>query len=128
MGLCPTESVPGQGNKTDKLFVFKMSKVGPGSGLDLVKRMQPRGNFKHAWIISDHVKRVAKWTTMACNVYDETYQCIMTIFCCDFQCENKDAQVFSGITSTTLCLGMEFPSLTSKDSWQSVRKPIGMPS
>jgi hypothetical protein len=26
----------------------------------LVKRMQPGGDLEHAWIMSDHVKRVAK--------------------------------------------------------------------
>ncbi len=84
---------PGQGDDTDKVFVFKMSEIGPGSGVDLVKRMQPGGDLEHAWIMSDHVKRVAKWTTMACHVYDGTYQRIMTIACCDFQSEDKDAQV-----------------------------------
>ena len=84
---------PGQGDDTDKVFVFKMSEVGPGSGVDLVKRMQPGGDLEHAWIMSDHVKRVAKWTTMACHVYDGTYQRIMTIACCEFQSEDKDAQV-----------------------------------
>ena len=39
---------PGQGNETDKVFIFKMSETGPGSGVDLVKRMQPGGDLKHA--------------------------------------------------------------------------------
>jgi hypothetical protein len=30
---------PGQGSDSDKVFVFKMSEVGPGSGVHLVKRM-----------------------------------------------------------------------------------------
>jgi hypothetical protein len=30
---------PGQGADSDKVFVFKMSEVGPGGGVDLVKRM-----------------------------------------------------------------------------------------
>ena len=30
---------PGQGNDSDKVFVFKMLELGPGSGVDLVKRM-----------------------------------------------------------------------------------------
>ena len=34
---------PGQGSDTDKVFVFKMSEVGPGSRVDLVKRMQVGG-------------------------------------------------------------------------------------
>src|ERR1700738_1402328 len=83
---------PGQGDETDKIFVFKMSEVGPGSGVDLVRRMQPSGVLEHVWIMSNHVNRVAKWTTMACHIYDGTYQCIMTIACCNFQFEDKDAQ------------------------------------
>ena len=84
---------PGQGDEKDKVFVFKMSEVGPGSGVDLVRRMQPGGDLENAWIMSDHVKRVKGWTTMAAHVYDMVYQRIMTIACCDFQSEDKDAQV-----------------------------------
>jgi hypothetical protein len=32
---------PGQGSDSNKVFLFKMSEVGPSSGVDLVKRMQP---------------------------------------------------------------------------------------
>jgi hypothetical protein len=42
---------PGQGADMDKVFVFKMSEVGPGSGVDLVKRMQPGGDLENSWII-----------------------------------------------------------------------------
>jgi hypothetical protein len=62
-----------QGDETDKVLVFKMSKVDPSSGDDLVKGMQSGGDLEHAWIMSSHVKCVAKWTTMACHVYDGTY-------------------------------------------------------
>jgi hypothetical protein len=51
---------PGQGSDSDKVLVFKMSKVGPGSGLDLVKRMQPSGDLEDASMMFDHVKRVKK--------------------------------------------------------------------
>ena len=61
---------PGQGSDSNKVFVFKMSEIGPGSGVDLVKRMQPGGDLQDAWMMFDHVKRVKKWTTMACHVYD----------------------------------------------------------
>ena len=84
---------PGQGDDFDKVFIFKMSEVGPGSGVDLVRRMQPNGDLEHAWIMFDHIKRVTNWTTMACHVYDATYQRVMTIACCDFQSEDKDAQI-----------------------------------
>ena len=76
---------PGQGDEKNKVFVFKMSEVGPGSGVDLVRRMQPGGDLENAWMMSDHVKRVKGWTTMAAHVYDMVYQRIMTIACCDFQ-------------------------------------------
>ena len=61
---------PGQGDDSDKVFVFKMSEVGPSSGVHLVRRMQLGGNLESAWIISDHVKRVIRWNTMVCHVYD----------------------------------------------------------
>ena len=51
---------PRQSDDADKVFVFKMSEVGPGSGVDLVRRMQPGGDLENAWILSDHVKRVKR--------------------------------------------------------------------
>ena len=56
---------PGQGDKTNKVFVFKMSEVGPGSGVDLVRRMLHSRDLEHACIMSNHVQRVATWTTNA---------------------------------------------------------------
>jgi hypothetical protein len=46
----------GQGSDSDKVFVFKMSEVGPSSGVDLVKRMQPSSDLEDAWMMFDHVK------------------------------------------------------------------------
>ena len=83
----------GQGDDSDKVFIFKMSEVGRGSGVDLVWRMQLSGDLEHAWIMFDHVKRVINWTTMACHIYVAIYQRVITIACCDFQFENKDAQI-----------------------------------
>jgi hypothetical protein len=51
---------PGQGSDFDKVFVFKMSEVGPGSGVDLVKWMQPSGDLEDAWMMFNHVERVKK--------------------------------------------------------------------
>jgi hypothetical protein len=73
----------GQGSDSDKVFVFKMSEVGLGSDVDLVKRMQPGGDLEDTWMMFDHVKRVKKWTTMACHVYDSTYCRVMTIAICN---------------------------------------------
>jgi hypothetical protein len=83
---------PGQGFDSDKIFVFKMSEVGPGSGVDLVKRMQPGGDLQGVCMMFDHVKRVKKWTTMACHVYDSTYYRVMTIAVCNMQSEDATAQ------------------------------------
>jgi hypothetical protein len=74
---------PGQGADLD----------GPGSGVDLVKRMQPGEDLENVWMMFDHVKRVKQWTTMACHVYDSTYCRVMTIASCDMQSEDFDAQI-----------------------------------
>ena len=84
---------PGQGADLDKVYVFKMSEVGPGSGVDLVRRMQPGGDLENSWLMFDHVKRVRQWTTMACHVYDSTYCRVMTIASCDMQSEDCEAQI-----------------------------------
>ena len=81
----------GQGK--EKVYVFKMLMEGPGSGVDLVKRMQPGGDLQNGWIMFDHVKRVADWTTMACHVYDPEYKRVMTIATCDMQSEDTEVQV-----------------------------------
>ena len=39
-------------------YIFKMSIVGPGSGVDLVRQMQPGGDLELQWVIFDHVKRI----------------------------------------------------------------------
>ena len=41
----------------------------------------------------DHIKRVKKWTKMACYVYDSTYCSVMTIVVCDMQ--SKDVAIQS---------------------------------
>jgi hypothetical protein len=84
---------PGQGSQSDKVFVFKMSEVGPGSGIDLVRRMQSGGDLCIAWMMFDHVKRVKGWTTVACHVYDSSYCRVMTIAICDMQSEDVEAQL-----------------------------------
>ena len=38
----------------DKVFVFKMYVDLPGSGVELVKKMQVRRNMKNYWIMFDH--------------------------------------------------------------------------
>ncbi len=43
---------------------------GDGSGYDLVKWMQPRGDLQTTWIMFDHVKCVKGWMTFANHVYD----------------------------------------------------------
>jgi hypothetical protein len=83
----------GQRADLDKVFVLKMSEVGPGSGVDLVKRMQPGENLDNVWMMFDNVKRVRQWTTMVCHVYDSTYCRVMTIASYDMQSEDSEAQI-----------------------------------
>ena len=82
---------PSQGSDSDKVFVFKMSEVGPGSGVGLVKRMQVGNDLQDAWMMFDHIKQVKVWTTMACHVYDSKYCRVMSIVVCDMQSEDTIA-------------------------------------
>ena len=124
---------PGQGDDSYKVFVFKMSEVGPGSGVHLLRWMQPSGDLESAWIMSDHVKRVTGWTTMACHVYDWTYQRVMTISCCDFQSEDKDAQVifWNNLNHVMRRHGIPMPQFrgfmanSAQANWNAVRIVYG---
>ena len=77
----------------DKLFVSKMSTDLPGSGVELVKKMQVGGDMKNSWIMFDHVKRLKDWTTMACHVYNSRYCKVLTIACCALQFEDGTTQI-----------------------------------
>ena len=81
------------GQEKEKVYLFKMLTEGPGSGVDLVKRMQVGGDLANGWMMFDHVKRVKDWTTMACHVYDSVYRKVMTIATCDMQSEDTEIQV-----------------------------------
>ena len=48
----------GQGDDSNKIFIFKMSKVGPGSRVNLVAQMQCDGDVELVWIMFEYVKRV----------------------------------------------------------------------
>jgi hypothetical protein len=80
----------GQGDEL--VYLFKMSTCGQGSGVSLVRRMQPGGDLENEWVMFDHVKRVKDWTTFGVHVYDPEYRKVMTIAVCDMQSERADAQ------------------------------------
>ena len=80
------------GQSKDKVYVFKMLEDGPKSGVDLVKRMQPRGDLENAWLMFDHVKCVKEWTTMVCHVYDATYYKVISIAICNMQSTDTKVQ------------------------------------
>ena len=44
--------------------------IGSRYDVDLVKRMQPCGSLKGAWLFFDHAKRIKNWTTMTSHIYD----------------------------------------------------------
>jgi hypothetical protein len=108
------------------VFVFKMSKVGPGSGVHLVNRMQPGGDLEHAWIMFDHVKRVKHWTTMACHVYDFAYCRVMTIAICDMQSEDAAAQMVLWKNLNDVMARHGILVSSSRDSWRTMLKRTGM--
>ena len=129
---------PSQGSKTavgeeSKVFVFKMSELGPGSRVDLVKRMQPSNDLGNPWIMFDHVKRVAEWTTMGCHVYDATYCRVMTIACCDLMSKDGDAQMvfWNNLNNVMRRHGIEKPEFKgfmadgAQANWNAIRAVYG---
>ena len=74
------------------MYLFKMSTVGAGSGVDLVRCMQPGSDLELAWIMFDHMKRVVGWTSLGAHVYDPVFCKVMTICVCDMMHEMADAQ------------------------------------
>ena len=100
----------GQGK--EKVYMFKMLTEGPGSGVDLIRRMQPPGDLQNACLMFDHVKRVKDWTTMACHVYDTEYKKVMTIVMCDMQSEDTEVQVqfWRSLNAVMHCHGVENPN------------------
>ena len=70
---------------------------------------------------------------MACHVYDSTYQCVITIACCDFQSEDKYAQIIfwknlnyvmirHGITSPQF---QGFMADSAQANWNAIRIVYG---
>ena len=49
---------PGQGQ--EKVYFFKMLVDGPGSGVDLIRRMQRGEDLQNCFVMFDHVKRVKR--------------------------------------------------------------------
>jgi hypothetical protein len=69
----------------ERPHIFKMSTSGLGSGIDLIRRMQPGGNLEHSWVLSDVMHRMLdnKWVTMSAHVYDHHFCGLCTIFTCE---------------------------------------------
>ena len=122
---------PGQGK--EKVYMFKMLTEGPGSGVDLVRRMQSPRDLQNAWLMFDHVKRVKDWTTMACHVYDMEYKKVMTIAMCDMQSEDTEVQVqfWRSLNAVMHRHGVESPNFkgfmadSAMANWNAVRIVYG---
>jgi hypothetical protein len=87
-------------------YVFKMSSSGPGSGVELVRRMA-EGDLKHAYVHFDHIKRVHHWTTLGAHVYNPYCRHLLTIVVCDMKIETREAQqmLWEYLNATVLHFG-----------------------
>jgi len=121
----------GQGK--EKVYIFKMLTEGPGSGVDLAKRMQPAGDLENGWMMFDHIKYVNEWTTMACHVYDPQYRRVMTIVTCNMQSEDTEIQMqFWNCLNTVMARqGLHHPNFkgfmadSAMANWNAVRIVYG---
>lgn len=79
---------PGQGSIDDFPMIFKMSVKGPGSGVDILRRMLPGGNLHGTWVMFDVMRRLSDgWLTFSSHVYDHHYRSLCTIFTCELKSE-----------------------------------------
>jgi len=111
-----------------------MSINGVGSGMSLVTRMQPSKDLQNAWIMFDHVKCVANWTTMVCHVYGPTYCKVMTIAVCDMQSKDTKAQqvMWTKLNDTMQKHDFQKPNFkgfmvdSAQANWNAVRIVYGL--
>ncbi len=77
-------------------------------------QMQLGGDLQNAWIMFDHVKYVASWTTMVCHLYNHAYCKVMSIMICDMQFEDIEAQQIMWTKLNEIMLKHGFPKLNFK--------------
>lgn len=83
---------PGQGAKTDRAHIFKMSVKGPGSGLSILERMQKNRSLEGAWVSFDVMHRITSgWLTFSAHVYDHNIRALCTIFTCELKSEDAES-------------------------------------
>ena len=97
------------------MFVFKMSVMGPRSGVHLVKQMQPRGDLENMWIMFDHIKHVTLWITMVYHIYDSIYCQVMTIAICNMQSKDDAAQMILWKNLNDVTAGHSIPKPKFKE-------------
>ena len=104
-----------------------MSTISAGSSIDLVHRMQPRGDLQLIWIMFDYVKRVVGWTSLGAHVYDPIYCKVMRICICDMMYEMADAHKQMWLLMLALLKWHGLRMSTLKDLWPIVHRQILMP-
>jgi hypothetical protein len=75
--------------------------------------MQLVRDLQKAWIMFDHVKRVASMTTVAYHVYDLVYCKMLTIIVCDIQSTDIEVQwlMWTKLNETMMKHGFPKPNL-----------------
>ena len=85
--------LPGQGSKSDRAFILKMTEKGDGSGVDILRRMQKGGPLEGTWVMFDVMHRInTGWLTFSAHVYDHNYRGLCTIFTCELMSEDAESQ------------------------------------
>lgn len=110
----------------DKVYLFKISEEGLGSGVNLVRRMQSGGDLQNSWCMFDHIKRVKGWTSMDAHVYDLEFCRVQTICVCDMIVRMLSHNNKCGDPSIPSWRAMGFHLQTSRVSWLTMQWPTGM--
>ncbi|CAM6102386.1 unnamed protein product [Calypogeia fissa] len=70
-----------------------MTTYGTGSGVDILKRMQPGGSLDGTWVIFDVMHRcTGGWLTFSAHTYDHHLWALSMIFTCELKTQDPESQ------------------------------------
>ncbi|CAM6096679.1 unnamed protein product [Calypogeia fissa] len=70
-----------------------MTTQGTGSRVDILRRMQPGGSLKGAWLMFDIMHRcTGGWLTLNSHIYDHHLPALSTIFTCELKAQDPESQ------------------------------------
>ncbi|CAM6084792.1 unnamed protein product [Calypogeia fissa] len=108
-----------------------MTTNGTGSGVDILKRMEPGGSLDGGWVMFDIMHRcTGGWLTFSAHIYDHHLRALSTIFTCELKAQDAESQETAwrlmvdiakrhGVREVTI---KGFMADNAEAGWQAVRR------